>query len=83
MSKVGNVNFYSICDLACETRRQLIKHNLSNEDLNRAIEEMKDENMESVYDSEEEYYFLKPKTKTKPKTEGFRPWCSNLKITPN
>ena len=25
--------------------------------------------MERVYDSEEEYYFLRPKTKTKPKTE--------------
>ena len=67
MSKVGNVSFCSICDSAFETRKQFIKHNLSDEHINRAIEEMEDETMERVYDSE--YYFLRPKNKTKPKTE--------------
>ena len=30
---------------------------------------MEDETMERVYDSEEEYYFLRPKTKTETKTK--------------
>ena len=30
---------------------------------------MEDETMERVYDSEKEYCFLRPKTKTKPTTE--------------
>ena len=71
MSKVESVNSCSICDLAFETRKQFIKHNLSDEHLNRARKEMEGETMglrrcstmERVYDSEEEYYFLRPKTK--------------------
>ena len=55
MSKVENVNFCYICDLAFETRKQLIKHNLSDEHLNRARKEIEDETMERVYDSEEQY----------------------------
>ena len=69
MKKVGNVNFCSICDLAFETRKQFIKYNLNDEHLNGAREEMEDETMERVYDTEEEYYFLRPKTKTKHKTK--------------
>ena len=33
MSKVESVNFCSICDFAFETRKQFIKHNLSDESL--------------------------------------------------
>ena len=51
MSKVGNVNFCSICDLAFETRKQFIKYNLSDEYLNRAREEKEDETMERVVDT--------------------------------
>ena len=69
MSKVESVNFCYICDLAFEARKQFIKHNLSDEHLNRARKEMRDETMERVYDSEEEYYFLRPKTKTKTETK--------------
>ena len=64
MSKVESLKFCSICDLAFETRKQFIKHNLSDEHLNSARKGMEDETMERVYDSEE-YYFLRPKTKTK------------------
>ena len=53
MSKVQNVNFCSICDLAFETRKKFIKHNLSDEHLIRAREEIEDETRERVYDSEE------------------------------
>ena len=63
MSNVESVNFCSFCDLAFETRKQFIKHNLSDEHLNSARKEMENETMERVYDSEEEYYFLRPKTK--------------------
>ena len=63
MSKVESVNFCSICDLAFEPKKQFIKHNLSDEHLNSARKEMEDEILEKVYDSEEEEYFLRPKTK--------------------
>ena len=43
MSKVENVNFCYIYDLAFETRKQFIKHNLSDEHLNRARKEYEDE----------------------------------------
>ena len=43
MSKVENVNFCYICDLAFETRKQFVKHNLSDEHLNRARKEYEDE----------------------------------------
>ena len=80
MSKLESVNFCYICDLAFETRKQFIKHNLSDEHLNSARKEMEDETMERVYDSEE-YFFFRPKTETKgasplvpqPKTEGASP----------
>ena len=63
MSKVESVSFRSICDLAFETRKQFIKHNLSDEHLNSARKEIEDETMERVFDSEEEFYFFIPKTK--------------------
>ena len=50
MSKVESVNFCSICDLAFETRKQSIKHNISDEHLNSTRKEMEDETMERVYD---------------------------------
>ena len=70
-SKVESVNFCSNCDLALETRKQFIKHNLRDKHVNSARNEMEDESMglrpcstmDRVYDSEEEYYFLRPKTK--------------------
>ena len=69
MNKEESLNFCYICDLAFETRKQFIKHILSDEHLNRARKEMEDETMEWMYDSEEEYYFLRPKTKTKTETK--------------
>ena len=48
MSKVESVNFCYICDLVYEARKQFIKHNLSDEHLNRARKEMEDEARESV-----------------------------------
>ena len=69
MPKVESVNFCSICELAFETRKQFIKHSLSDEHLNSAREEMEDKTMKRVYDSKEEYYFLRPKTKTKNNTK--------------
>ena len=65
MSTVESVNFCCICDLAFGTRKQFIKQNLSDEHLNSARKEMEDETMERVYESEEEYYLFRPKTKTK------------------
>ena len=43
MSKVENVNFGYICDLAFETRKQFLKYNLSDEHLNKARKEYEDE----------------------------------------
>ena len=65
-----------------------MKHNLSDEHLHSARKEMEDETMERAYDSEEEYYFLTPKTNSKgasslfpqPKMKGPRPRSPNLKI---
>ena len=72
MSKVKNVNFYYICDLAFETRIQFVKHNLSDEHLNRARKESEyeeedpqsgftDETRERVYNPVEDDYIHKPK----------------------
>ena len=65
MSKVENVNFCYICDLAFETRKQFFKHNLSDEHLNRARmeyeDEVEDETRERVYNSDEDDYVLRPK----------------------
>ena len=69
MSKVESVNFCYISDLAFETRKQFIKHNLSDDHSNRARKKMDDETMEKVYDSEEENYFLRLKNKTKDNTK--------------
>ena len=64
-SKVENVNFCYICDLAFETRKQFVKHNLSDEHLNRARKEyeddVEDETRERVYNSDEDDYVLRPK----------------------
>ena len=76
MSKVENVNFCYICDLAFETRKQFVKHNLSDEHLNRARKEyeyeMEDlqsgfthEILEKVYNPDENDHILKPKDNTK------------------
>ena len=65
MSKVENVNFCYICDLAFETRKQIVKHNLSDEHLKRARKEYEDEveyeTRERVYNSDEDDYVLRPK----------------------
>ena len=65
MSKVENVNFCYICDLAFETRKQFVKHKLSDEHLNRARkeydDEVEDETREMVYNSDEDDYVLRPK----------------------
>ena len=65
MSKVENVNFCYICDLAFETRKHFVKHNLSDEHLNRARkeyeDEVEDETRERVYYSDEDDYVLRPK----------------------
>ena len=72
MSKVENVNFCYICDLAIETRKQFVEHNLSDEHLNRARKEyddevedpqsgFTDETRERVYNSDEDDYVLRPK----------------------
>ena len=65
MSKVENVNFCYICDLAFETRKQFVKHNLSDEHVNRARkeyeDEVEDETRERVYNSDEDDYILTPK----------------------
>ena len=71
MSQLENATFCSICDLAVETRKQIIKHNLGDEHLNSARKEMEYETMglrpcctmERVYDSEGEYNFLRHKMK--------------------
>ena len=77
MSKLENVNFCYICDLAFATRKQFVKHNLSDEHLNRARKEyeyeVEDEVLERVYNPDEDDYDLKSKDNTKdiikPKTE--------------
>ena len=65
MSKVENVNFCYICDLAFETRKQFVKQNLSDEHLNRARkeyeDEVEDETRERGYNSDEDDYVLRPK----------------------
>ena len=72
MSNVESVNFCYFCDLAFETRKQFIKHHLSDEHLNRARKEyefdVEDETKERVYDVEEDDYILKPTTITKNNT---------------
>ena len=74
MSKVENVNFCYICDSAFDTRKQFNKQNLNDEHLNRARKEMEDEvedeTMERLYDSDEDDNFLTHKTKTETKTES-------------
>ena len=54
-----------MCDLAFETRKQFLKHNLSDEHLNRARKEyeyeVEDEILERVYNPDEDHYILKPK----------------------
>ena len=76
MSKVENVNFCYICDLAFETRKQFVKHNLGDEHLNRARKEYEDEvedlqsgftdeTREKVYNSDEDDYVLRPKDNTR------------------
>ena len=76
MSKVENVNFCYICDLAFETRKLFIIHRLSDEHLNRARKENEDEvedpqsgftdeSRERVYNSDEDDYVLRPKDNTK------------------
>ena len=69
MSKAENVNFNYICDLAFETRKQFVKHNLSDEHLNRARKEyeyeLQDEILERVNNPDEDDYILKPKDNTK------------------
>ena len=55
--------------MAFETRKQFVKLNLSDEHLKSARNEIEDETMERVYDSEEKFYFLKLKTKTKDNTK--------------
>ena len=72
MSNVENVNFCYIFDLAFETRKQFVKHNLSDEHLNKARKEYEDEVqdpqsgvtdeiLERVYNSDEDDYVLRPK----------------------
>ena len=69
MSKVENVNFCYICDLAFDTRKQFVKHNLSHDHLNRARkeyeDEVEDETRERVYDSDEDDNVLRPEDNTK------------------
>ena len=77
MSKVENVIFCYIRDLAFEARKQFVKHNLGDEHLNRARKEyeyeLEDEILERVYNPDEDDYILKTKYNTKdiikPKTE--------------
>ena len=72
MSNVENVNFCYICDLAFETRKQFVKHNLTDENLNKATKEYEDEVedpqsgvtdeiLERVYNPDEDDYVLRPK----------------------
>ena len=65
MFEVENVNCFYICDLAFETRKQFVKHNLSDEHLNRARKEYEDEvedkTRERVCNSDEDDYVLRPK----------------------
>ena len=69
--KVEKLNFCYICDLAFETRKQIVKHNLCDEHLNRArkeyVDEVEDETRERVYKSDEDDYVLRPKVNTKDK----------------
>ena len=70
ISKVENVNFCYICDLAFETKKQFVKHNLSDEHLNRARKEyeyeVENEILERVYNpDDDDDYILKPKDNTK------------------
>ena len=64
MPKVENVNFCYICDLVFETRKQFVKHNLSDEHLNRARKEyeceLEDEILEGVYNPDEDDYIPNP-----------------------
>ena len=76
MSKVENVNFCYICDLAFETRKQFVKHNLSDEHLNKTRKEYEDEVedpqsgftdelLERLYNPYEVDYVLRPIDNTK------------------
>ena len=77
MSKVESVNLCSICDLAFETRKQFIKHNLSDEHLNSARKKLEYENMEGCMTQKNNItssdlkitlnILLKPNTKPKTK----------------
>ena len=69
MSKVEIVNFCNICDLAFETRKQLVVHKLSNEHSNRVRKEYEDEveneTLERLYNTGQDEYFVVPKAKPK------------------
>ena len=75
MSIVESVKVCYICDLAFETRKQFIKHNLSDEHLNRSRnrieyeDDVEDETKENVCDVEDDDYILTPKTITKHNTK--------------
>ena len=72
MSHVENENFCDIFDMAFETRKQFVKHNLSDEHLNKERKEYEaevedpqsgvtDEILERVYNPDEDDYVLRPK----------------------
>ena len=73
MSKVESVNFCYICDLAFETRKQFIKHSISDEHLNRARKEyeheVEDETKERLHYVDEDDNILNSKTITKNNTK--------------
>ena len=71
----SNVNFCDVCDLSFETKEGLYRHQSYDSKHKELLEKIfgsDDEPMERVYDSEEEYYYLRPEPKieSKPKTES-------------
>ena len=71
----SNVNSCDVFDLSFETKKDLYRHQSYDSKQKELLEKMfgsVDEPMERVYDSKEEFYYLRPKLKieSKPQTES-------------
>ena len=67
------INFCDVCNLSFESKKALYMHQpydlKHKEQLEKMFESEKDEISEKVYNLDEDYYIIKTKPSTKPKTE--------------
>ena len=86
----SNVNFCDVCDFSFETKKDFYRHQSYDSKHKELLETVFGsdgdaqipENMERVYDSEEEYYYLRPKLKTESKPKGASPLMGHRPAAP-